>query len=42
MAMKLYNYFQNSAGQRIRTALHIKSVPFEYICHKGFRSGRVS
>jgi maleylpyruvate isomerase len=39
MAMKLYNYFQNSAGQRIRTAPHLKSVPFEYICHKDLGPG---
>ena len=29
--LKLYSRYQNSAGQRVRTALHYKNVPFEYI-----------
>jgi maleylacetoacetate isomerase len=29
--MKLYNYFRSSASFRVRIALHLKSLPFEYI-----------
>ena len=29
--LKLYSMNFNSAGQRVRTALHLKDVPFEYI-----------
>ena len=28
--MKLYNYFRSSAAYRVRIALHLKGVPFEY------------
>jgi len=34
MTLKLYTYHRNSAGQRVRTALHIKQVPFEYVSYK--------
>lgn len=29
--MKLYNYFRSSASYRVRIALHLKSINFEYI-----------
>jgi maleylacetoacetate isomerase/maleylpyruvate isomerase len=29
--MKLYNYFRSSASFRVRIALHLKALPFEYI-----------
>ena len=29
--LKLYSMNFNSAGQRVRTALHLKEVPFEYV-----------
>lgn len=29
--MKLYNYFRSSAAYRVRIALHLKNVPFEYV-----------
>lgn len=32
--IKLYSMDFNSAGQRVRTALHLKEVPFEYISIK--------
>jgi maleylacetoacetate isomerase len=32
--LKLYSMDFNSAGQRVRTALHLKGVPFEYISVK--------
>ncbi len=28
--MKLYNYFRSSAAYRVRIALHLKGLPFEY------------
>ncbi len=31
MDLKLYSRYRNSAGQRVRTALNIKGVPYEYI-----------
>jgi maleylacetoacetate isomerase len=31
MELKLYSRYRNSAGQRVRTALNIKGVPYEYI-----------
>lgn len=31
MKLKLYNRYRNSAGQRVRTALNIKDVNYEYI-----------
>ena len=30
-AMKLYNYFRSSASFRVRIALHLKGLPFDYI-----------
>ncbi|MPY75974.1 MAG: maleylacetoacetate isomerase [Alphaproteobacteria bacterium] len=32
--LKLYSMDFNSAGQRVRTALHLKRVPFEYVSVK--------
>jgi len=32
--LRLYSMDFNSAGQRVRTALHLKSLPFEYISIK--------
>jgi maleylacetoacetate isomerase/maleylpyruvate isomerase len=29
--MKLYNYFRSSASFRVRIALHLKGLPYEYI-----------
>ncbi len=31
MDLKLYSRYRNSAGQRVRTSLNIKGVPYEYI-----------
>ena len=31
MDLKLYSRYRNSAGQRVRTALNIKNIPYEYI-----------
>jgi maleylacetoacetate isomerase len=31
MDLKLYSRYRNSAGQRVRTALNIKGVPYEYV-----------
>ena len=31
MELKLFSRYRNSAGQRVRTALNIKGVPYEYI-----------
>ena len=31
MELKLYSRYRNSAGQRVRTALNIKGVDYEYI-----------
>ena len=31
MELKLYSRYRNSAGQRVRTALNIKRVTYEYI-----------
>jgi maleylpyruvate isomerase len=31
MALKLYTFFRNSAGHRVRIALHLKGLPFEYV-----------
>jgi maleylpyruvate isomerase len=30
-AIKLYNYWRSSASWRVRTALHLKGIPFEYV-----------
>jgi len=29
--MKLYTFFRNSAGHRVRIALHLKEIPFDYV-----------
>ncbi len=31
MDLKLYSRYRNSAGQRVRTSLNIKGVPYEYV-----------
>lgn len=31
MNLELYTRYRNSAGQRVRTALNIKGVDYEYI-----------
>lgn len=31
MLMKLYNYFRSSASFRVRIALQLKGLPYEYI-----------
>lgn len=31
MALKLYNFFRNSAGHRVRIALHLKELEFDYV-----------
>ena len=31
LPMKLYNYFRSSASFRVRIALHLKGLPFDYI-----------
>ncbi|MGB3811313.1 MAG: maleylacetoacetate isomerase [Parvibaculum sp.] len=31
MTLKLYNFFRNSAGHRVRIALHLKGLDFEYV-----------
>ena len=31
MNLKLYSRYRNSAGQRVRTSLNIKGIPYEYI-----------
>lgn len=31
MALKLYTRWQNSAGERVRIALNLKAVPYEYV-----------
>lgn len=31
MALKLYNFFRNSAGHRVRIALHLKGLDFDYV-----------
>ena len=28
--IKLYNYYRSSASYRVRIALHLKQIPFEY------------
>ncbi len=39
MALKLYSYYRNSAGQRVRIALNLKQIPFEYIALKSLEAG---
>lgn len=31
MTYRLYNSYANSAGRRVRIALHLKDIPFEYV-----------
>ena len=31
MDLKLYSRYRNSAGQRVRTSLNIKGIPYQYI-----------
>ena len=31
MNLKLYSRYQNSAGQRVRTALNLKGVDYTYV-----------
>ena len=31
MGLKLYNFFRNSAGHRVRIALHLKGLDFDYV-----------
>lgn len=31
MTLRLYNYFRSSASYRVRIALHLKGLPFEYL-----------
>ncbi|MBL4864491.1 MAG: maleylacetoacetate isomerase [Rhodobiaceae bacterium] len=31
MTYRLHNFHANSAGRRVRTALHLKNIPFEYV-----------
>ncbi|MEQ9518180.1 MAG: maleylacetoacetate isomerase [Parvibaculum sp.] len=31
MGFKLHNFHANSAGRRVRTVLHLKNIPFEYV-----------
>jgi maleylacetoacetate isomerase len=31
MGLKLYNFFRNSAGHRVRIALHLKGLEFDYV-----------
>lgn len=39
MGLKLYNFFRNSAGHRVRIALHLKGLDFEYMS-VDLRAGR--
>src|SRR5690606_18194556 len=38
MTIKLYSRYRNSAGQRVRTVLNLKNVPFEYVAVDDMRS----
>ncbi|MSO77133.1 MAG: maleylacetoacetate isomerase [Alphaproteobacteria bacterium] len=40
MSLKLYNRYQNSAGQRVRIVLNLKSIPYEYVSIDGLPPGR--
>ncbi|MBO6543179.1 MAG: maleylacetoacetate isomerase [Alphaproteobacteria bacterium] len=31
MGFKLHNFYMNSAGRRVRTVLHLKNIPFDYV-----------
>ena len=37
--MKLYTRWQNSAGERVRIALNIKGLPYEYVAAESLPSG---
>jgi len=36
--LKLYSRYRNSAGQRVRTALNLKGVPYEYVAVEDMRT----
>ena len=36
--LKLYSRYRNSAGQRVRTALNLKGVPYEYMAVEDMRT----
>ncbi|MEQ9558351.1 MAG: maleylacetoacetate isomerase [Rhodospirillales bacterium] len=38
MSIKLYSRYRNSAGQRVRTTLNLKNVPYEYIAVENMQS----
>lgn len=38
MTIKLYSRYRNSAGQRVRTTLNLKNVPYDYIAVDDMRS----
>lgn len=38
MTLKLYSRYRNSAGQRVRTTLNLKKVPYEYIAVENMQS----
>ena len=38
MTIKLYSRYRNSAGQRVRTTLNLKNVPYEYIAVENMQS----
>jgi len=40
MSLKLYNRYQNSAGQRVRIVLNLKSIPYEYVSVDALPPGR--
>ena len=38
MTLKLYSRYRNSAGQRVRIALNLKGVDYDYIAIEDMRS----
>ena len=38
MTLKLYSRYRNSAGQRVRTTLNLKKVPYEYVAVENMQS----
>lgn len=36
--IKLYSRYRNSAGQRVRTTLNLKNIPYEYVAVEDMRS----
>ncbi|MEQ9575770.1 MAG: glutathione S-transferase N-terminal domain-containing protein, partial [Rhodospirillales bacterium] len=38
MTLKLYSRYRNSAGQRVRTTLNLKNVPYDYIAVENMQS----